>query len=100
MTAGRWLEVSIGFVVPTALLVWILWKLWRWFNPGGMRRPEGFLAGVVEFLLVCVVVLLIVLAWELFKTWRRPRVSAESRPPATHLLPAASTAAARWPDAG
>jgi len=63
---------------PTAALIWILWRLWRAWNPGGIRRPEGFLAGIAEFLLVCVFVILVVLAWELFKTWRQPQHSAES----------------------
>jgi len=86
MTAGRWFEVGIGFVLPTAALVWILWKLWRWYSPGGIRRPERFLTGVAEFLLVCVFVILIILAWELFRTWRKPQHSAEPRVSATDLL--------------
>ena len=86
MTAGRWFEVGIGFVVPTAALIWILWKLFRWYSPGAMRQPEGFAVGVAEFLLVCVFVILIILAWELFKTWRQPQHSAESRAPATDFL--------------
>jgi len=87
MTAGTWFEVGIGFVLPTAALIWVLLKLWRWFSPGAIRRPEGFLTGIAEFLLVCVFVILVVLAWELFKTWRQPRPSAELHAPLSTELP-------------
>ncbi len=87
MTAARWFEVAIGFVIPTATVVWILWSLWRWFNPGAIRPPERFLAGITEFLLLCVFVILVILAWELFKTWRQPTHSTESHAPASGLRP-------------
>ena len=83
MTAGRWFEVGIGFVLPTAALIWILWKLWRSYGRGGIRQTDGFLAGIAEFLLVCVFVILIILAWEMFRTWRKPQHPAQSRAPAT-----------------
>ncbi len=74
MSTARWLEVVVGFVVPTAAVIWGVWILWRGFRPGGFRRPSGWLAGVIGFLLTCVLVILIVLAWELFKVWRGPAV--------------------------
>jgi hypothetical protein len=72
VTAGHWVETVIGFVIPTAAVVWGVWILWRGFRPGAIRRPTGVLAGVIGFVLTCVLVILIVLAWELFKAWRRP----------------------------
>ncbi len=85
MTVGQWLEIVIGFVVPTAAVLWGVWILWLWFRPGSIRRPAGWLAGVIGFVLTCVLVILIILGWELFKSWRRPQVrgSASARPSAT-----------------
>jgi hypothetical protein len=60
----------VGFVIPTAAVVWGIWTLWRWSSPGG-KRPAVFATGIIEFVLICVLVVLIILGWELFKTWRR-----------------------------
>ena len=70
MTASEWGETLVGFVIPTAAVVWGIWTLWRWSSPG-IKRPSVFATGVIEFVLTCVLVVLIILGWELFKTWRR-----------------------------
>ena len=69
MTA-RWVEAAFGFVVPTAAVLWGVWLLWHWFRPPAVKRPPSFVTAVVGFLLVCVLVILIVVAWEMFQTWR------------------------------
>jgi hypothetical protein len=73
MNPVHWIETVFGFVIPTAVVVWGVWMLWHWFGPGDIRQPPGLVAGVVRFLLVCLLVIFIILAWELFKAWRRPR---------------------------
>jgi len=80
MTAARLLEIAVGFVLPTAAVLWGLRILWRSFRPGDVTMPSPVLDGIVGFLLICVFVVLIVVAWELFRTWRYPR--ADSRRPA------------------
>ena len=88
MTAGRLLEIGVGFVLPTAAVLWGIWVLWRSFRPGDVKMPTPVLDGIVGFLLICVFVVLIVLAWELFRAWRYPR-GAQSRVPriSTNALP-------------
>lgn len=71
MTAGQWVEALVGFVLPTAVVLWVVWMLWEWFRPA-MKQPTGLSAGTIGFVLICVLVVVIVLAWEMFKTWRRP----------------------------
>jgi len=79
MTVKQWLEIAMGFVVPTGAVVWGVWILWRWFRPGTVRVPSRWLDAVIGFLLACILVMLIVLAWELFKSWRRPRGQRPAR---------------------
>jgi hypothetical protein len=69
MTAKRWFEVAIGFVLPTAAILWCVWNEWVGLS-GGVRRPPRSLDGVVRFLLTCVLVMVIVLSWEMFRVWR------------------------------
>jgi hypothetical protein len=76
MSTGEWFEAVVGFVIPTAAVVWGVWILWHWYRPGATRQSGGLVAGVVGFVLTCVLVMLIILGWELFKTWRHP-----ARPP-------------------
>jgi hypothetical protein len=75
MTAGQWIEAVIGFVIPTAAVVWGVWMLWRWFRPSDIKQRSGVVAAVMAFVLAALLVFLIVLAWELFKTWKRPQDS-------------------------
>jgi hypothetical protein len=84
MTAGQWLEAGIGFVIPTALLLWAVLLVWRWLNPD-LRKSAGIVPGIAEFVLICVFVIVIVLAWEVFKTWRRPRGTIPMRASASEL---------------
>src|SRR5215470_15181440 len=70
VTASEWGETLIGFVIPTGAVIWGILILWRWSSPE-TRRPSAFAGGVIEFVLTCVLVVLIILGWELFKTWRR-----------------------------
>jgi hypothetical protein len=79
VSAGEWVEVVLGFVLPTAAVVFAVARLWRWSGPGLLKRPTGFVAGVAEFLLVCVLVMLVILGWEVFKTWRGRQHAAGSR---------------------
>ena len=81
MTAGRLVEIAVGFVLPTAAVLWGLRVVWRSFRPGDVGMPAPVFDGIVGFLMICVFVVLIILAWELFRTWRFPR--ANSRRPAT-----------------
>jgi hypothetical protein len=70
LTASEWAESLVGFVIPTAVVLWGILILWRWSRPG-IKQPGGWVGGVIEFVLTCVFVILVILAWELFKTWRR-----------------------------
>lgn len=70
MTASEWGETLVGFVIPTAVVIWGILILWRWSRPG-IKQPGGWVGGIIEFVLTCVFVILIILAWELFKTWKR-----------------------------
>ena len=74
MSASEWLETLIGFVIPTAAVIWGVYVLWQSVRPG--RLPSGMVGGVVGFVLVCVLVVLVVLGWELFKAWGRPSAYA------------------------
>jgi chromate transport protein ChrA len=80
MMAGRLLEIAVGFVLPTAAVIWGLWILWRSFRPGDVKMPSPVIDGIVGFLLICVFIVLVVLAWELFRTWRYPRGAFAPRP--------------------
>ncbi|HEY7111400.1 MAG TPA: hypothetical protein VIA45_00590 [Thermoanaerobaculia bacterium] len=80
MTAGRLIEITMGFVIPTAAVIWGVWLVWRAFRPGDIRQPSPVFDGIVGFLLICLFVVLVVLGWELFKTWRPGR---PARPAAT-----------------
>ncbi len=100
MTAGRLLEIALGFVVPTAAVIWGLWVLWRAFRPGDVKMPSPVVDGIIGFLLICVFVVLIVLAWELFRAWRYPRAVQSRRPPiSTSALPFERRAGSRAPAA-
>ena len=70
MTASEWIETLVGFVIPTAAVIWGVYTLWESIRPG--RLPSGMVGGVVGFVLVCILVVLVVLGWEVFKAWRRP----------------------------
>jgi hypothetical protein len=94
MNAAPWLEAAIGFVVPTAVVVWGVLQVWRWIRPD-FKNATRIVPGVVEFALVCVIVILIVLGWEMFKTWRRPRVSPQSQVSASEW-PAKSAGRFTW----
>jgi hypothetical protein len=83
VTAGQWAEAFVGFVIPTATVVWGIWILWRSYRP--RMQPGGFVPGVVGFVLTCLLVILIVTGWELFKTWRPS--ARRARPPAASILP-------------
>ena len=52
MTAGRLLEIALGFVVPTAAVIWGLWVLWRAFRPGDVKMPSPVVDGIIGFLLI------------------------------------------------
>ena len=80
MTLARLLEVLVGFVIPTAVVIWGVWVLWRAFLPGDVRQPSPVFDGIVGFLLICVFVVLVVLAWELFKMWRPGRPASPLGP--------------------
>ena len=86
MTASEWIETLVGFVIPTAVVIWGVYTLWDSVRPG--RLPAGWVGGVVGFVLVCVLVVLVVLGWEVFKAWRqplramRPAAAAAAPPPA------------------
>jgi large-conductance mechanosensitive channel len=85
VTGGQWVEALVGFLIPTAAVGWGLWMVWRWVRPD-FKHSTRIVPGVVEFVLVCVLVILIVLAWEMFKTWRRPQNPAQPRSSANELL--------------
>jgi|SRR5215471_10206262 len=94
MIPVSWLEALVGFVIPTAALIWIVRTLWRSFRPGDLKQASPFLDGVVGFLLICFVVVLVVVGWEMFKSWRRPTAAdpSRARPVASALpIPAART---------
>ena len=74
MNASQWLETLVGFVIPTAAVIWGVYALWLSVRPG--RLPSGMVGGVVGFVLVGVLVVLVVLGWELFKAWQRPAAYA------------------------
>ena len=84
MTSGQLVEAGLGFVVPTAAVVWGIWMVWRWIRPD-FKQASRIVPGVVEFVLVCILVILILLGWEMFKTWRRPPISQHARLPAADL---------------
>jgi predicted PurR-regulated permease PerM len=58
--------------------------VWRWIRPD-FKQASRIVPGVVEFVLVCVLVILILLGWEMFKTWRRPQGSQRARLSAAEL---------------
>jgi len=89
MTAERWFEVGIGFILPTVAILWGIWSEWR-DVAGGPRRPPRSLDGVVRFLLTCVLVVVLVLSWEMVQVWR-VRGSAALHSPATQYGAPAST---------
>jgi hypothetical protein len=85
VTAGEWAEAIVGFVIPTAAVVWGIWILWHWYRPGARMQAGGLVAGVVGFVLTCVLVILIITGWELFKTWRPS--ARRARPASASIVP-------------